>query len=139
MQDEWGLYDPNAAGFEALYARLESIEARRGAAAEDEEAALQRKNPRPLALWAWRDQPVVETPATTARDELRMLVSQFSIPYSVAAVGYARGARIGQVEVVTPPDAEVETPDAETPVVILSRSALKMLRKQEGTQRPTAR
>ena len=26
VQDEWGLYDPHAAGFEALFAKLESIE-----------------------------------------------------------------------------------------------------------------
>lgn len=126
VQDEWGLYDPNAAGFEALFARLEAIEESRRFAP----APARREGPRPLALWAFRferaDDPA---PAGEHHDEFRALVSQFSIPHAVAAVSYASGARIRKVRVRqrrVPADA----PDPDARVVILSRKALEAARRQ---------
>ena len=96
-----------------------------------------RRAPRPLALWARQSEPGPDASVNGAVDEFRKLVSQFSIPYPVAAVGYPRGARIGRVDVAASPEAEAEAADARTPVVILSRSALKMLRRK-GSAQPSA-
>jgi hypothetical protein len=60
-------------------------------------------------------------------DEFRALVSQFSIPHSVAAVSYASGARIRKVR-VGPPSRK--TAPADPRVVILSRTLLKAARRQ---------
>ncbi|HXE81411.1 MAG TPA: hypothetical protein VNK41_11705, partial [Vicinamibacterales bacterium] len=75
QQDEWGLYDPAACGFEALYARLEEQERReaeepadepstsdllmealqRGARTNGTAAKAARRTPAPLAIWARRE------------------------------------------------------------------------------------
>ena len=131
VQDEWGLYDPHAAGFEALFARLESIENGESPQA----AAPPRRAPRPLAMWVFQIDLPADPPAAVPRrgpDEFRGLVSQFSIPHAVAAVGYASGARIRRVRVrPSAPAANATDPR----VVILSRKLLKAARR---TPRPRA-
>ena len=138
IQDEWGLYDPHAAGFEALFAKLESIEN-----AEIAEAAKPPapRAPRPLAMWAFQFEPVAdETPAVftrKGRDEFRALVSQFSIPHAVAAVSYATGARIRRVKVNAVSTRRARS-TTDPRVVILSRKLLKAARRQAATERLTA-
>jgi len=139
VQDEWGLYDPHAAGFEALFAKLESIE--NGEIAEPEEPAPPRRAPRPLAMWAFQFEPIVDPPAVPSRrgrDDFRALVSQFSIPHAVAAVSYASGARIRKVK-VSQPSRRRATSEADPRVVILSRKLLKAARKRTATERLTGR
>jgi hypothetical protein len=139
VQDEWGLYDPHAAGFEALFAKLEAIE--NGEIAETEELAPPRRVPRPLAMWAFQFEPLVDPPAANSqrgRDEFRELVSQFSIPHAVAAVSYATGARIRNVKVAQASKRRA-TSEVDPRVVILSRKLLKAARKQTSTERLTAR
>ena len=139
IQDEWGLYDPHAAGFEALFAKLESIE--NGETAEQDEPAPPPRAPRPLAMWAFQFEPVPEPPAvlpTKGRDEFRALVSQFSIPHAVAAVSYATGARIRRVR-VTAVSTRRSRSETDPRVVILSRKLLKAARRQTATERLTAR
>jgi hypothetical protein len=138
IQDEWGLYDPHAAGFEALFAKLESIE--NGETAEAAEPPA-RRAPRPLAMWAFQFEPVAEPPAALSRkgrDEFRALVSQFSIPHAVAAVSYATGARIRRVKVNAVSTRRARSA-ADPRVVILSRKLLKAARRQAATERLTAR
>lgn len=135
VQDEWGLYDPHAAGFEALFAKLESIE--NGEIAEADEP--RSRGPRPLAMWAFQyapDPPAVPSPR--GRDDFRALVSQFSIPHAVAAVSYATGVRIGKVNVPAVSTRRARS-DADPRVVILSRKLLKAARRQATTERLTAR
>ena len=137
VQDEWGLYDPHAAGFEALFAKLESIE--NGEAEADEPPPP--RAPRPLAMWVCQYEPVAETPAPLAhkgRDEFRALVSQFSIPHAVAAVSYPSGARIRRVKVSAVSTRRARS-EADPRVVILSRKLLKASRRQAATERLTAR
>ena len=137
MQDEWGLYDPHAAGFEALFAKLESIE--NGETEADDPPV--RRAPRPLAMWACQFEPVAEAPAPLAhkgRDEFRALVSQFSIPHAVAAVSYPTGARIRRVKVPAVSTRRTRS-EADPGVVILSRKLLKVARRQTATERLTAR
>ena len=140
VQDEWGLYNPHEAGFEALFAKLESIE--NGETSEPEEPQQPaRRSPRPLAMWAFEYEPVVEPPAVPSRrgrDDFRALVSQFSIPHAVAAVSYPTGARIRKVN-VSQPSKRRGAADADSRVVILSRKLLKAARKQTATERLTAR
>ncbi len=139
IQDEWGLYDPQAAGFEALFAKLESIE--NGETAAPEDAAPPARGPRPLAMWAVQFEPVTEAPAEISRkgrDDFRALVSQFSIPHAVAAVSYASGARIRKVKVPAVSTRRARS-DADPRVVILSRKLLKAARRQAATERLTAR
>ena len=136
VQDEWGLYDPHAAGFEALFAKLESIEN-----GETELEKPARRAPRPLAMWAFEFERIVDPPAVPSRrgrDDFRALVSQFSIPHAVAAVSYATGARIRNVKVARPPKRRAAA-DADAHVVILSRKLLKAARKQAATERLTGR
>ena len=137
IQDEWGLYDPHAAGFEALFAKLESIENAEAAEAAKPPAP---RAPRPLAMWAFQFEPVAdETPAVFSRkgrDEFRALVSQFSIPHAVAAVGYATGARIRRVKVNAVSTRRARSA-ADPRVVILSRKLLKAARRQAATERLT--
>ena len=135
-QDEWGLYNPHEAGFEALFAKLESIE--NGETEPDEPA---RRSPRPLAMWAFEFEPVVDPPAVPSRrgrDDFRALVSQFSIPHAVAAVSYPSGARIRKVN-VSQPSKRRGAAEADSRVVILSRKLLKAARKQTATERLTGR
>jgi hypothetical protein len=137
VQDEWGLYDPHAAGFEALFAKLESIE--NGETAETEAVALPRRAPRPLAMWAFQFEPAVDSPALPSqRDEFRALVSQFSIPHAVAAVSYGTGARIRNVKIAQASKRRA-TSEVDPGVVILSRKLLKAARKQTATERLTSR
>ena len=129
VQDEWGLYDPNAAGFEALFAKLESIEN-----GEEERPAAARPMPRPLAMWAFQfnaEPAPVAAPASKGHDEFRALISQFSIPHAVASVSYAKGARIRQIDVRELPRGAGE-PDAQ--VVVLSRRLLKEVRRQTSAE-----
>ena len=138
IQDEWGLYDPHAAGFEALFAKLESIENGETPPAAEPPA---RRVPRPLAMWAFQFEPVADPPAVISRkgrDEFRALVSQFSIPHAVAAVSYATGARIRQVKVKAVSTRRARS-EADPRVVILSRKLLKAARRQAATERLTAR
>jgi hypothetical protein len=125
VQDEWGLYDPDAAGFEALFAKLEAIEN-----GEEERVAPDRPRPRPLAMWAVQTEPPVELLRPRRRpDEFRTLVSQFSIPHAVAAVSYPRGAKVRRVTVkaaLTPKSSHRD--DAK--VVILSRKLLIAARRE---------
>jgi hypothetical protein len=133
IQDEWGLYDPNAAGFEALFAKLEAIEN-----GEEERVPAERpRAPKPLAMWAVQSEPPLDLlPPRRPRDEFRALVSQFSIPHAVAAVGYATGAKIGKVRVTAAPRPKSRTHD-EGKVVILSRKLLKAARREAAAeQRP---
>ncbi len=134
VQDEWGLYDPNAAGFEALFAKLESIEN-----GEEERPAPARPMPRPLAMWAFQfnaEPAPVAAPGSKGHDEFRALVSQFSIPHAVASVSYAKGARIRQVDV---PERRQGAGDADAQVVILSRRLLKEVRRQTSAEVAGAR
>ena len=137
VQDEWGLYDPHAAGFEALFAKLESIEN----GETEAEVPQVRRAPRPLAMWVCQFEPVAEAPAPFAhkgRDEFRALVSQFSIPHAVAAVSYPTGARIRRVKVPAVSTRRTRS-QADPGVVILSRKLLKVARRQTATERLTAR
>ena len=148
IQDEWGLYDPNACGFEALFAKLESLdnddsEAEEGPSAADRLAHARpaaapprtMRGPRPMAMWVCHvEPPALAEPASTSSDEFRGLVSQFSIPHAVAAVSYARGATIRRVDVPAMPDGQAAA-DADAPVVILSRSLLKSLRQPVAAPR----
>lgn len=139
VQDEWGLYDPQAAGFEALFARLESIE--NGETEIDEAPATPARGPRPLAMWAFQFEPVTDTPSPISRkgrDDFRALVSQFSIPHAVAAVSYASGARIRKVKIPAVSTRRARA-DADPRVVILSRKLLKAARRQAATDRLTSR
>lgn len=132
VQDEWGLYNPDAAGFEALFAKLEAIE--NGEEARVEPDRL-RPRPRPLAMWAVQSEPPAEllTPRRKP-DEFRALVSQFSIPHGVAAVSYASGARIRKVRVSAKPRTRAKGKD-EGKVVILSRKLLKASRREAAAER----
>jgi hypothetical protein len=137
IQDEWGLYDPHAAGFEALFAKLESIE---NGETEAEQPTATRA-PRPLAMWAFQYEPVAEPPAVPSRkgrDDFRALVSQFSIPHAVAAVSYATGVRIREVQIRAVSTRRARS-EADPRVVILSRKLLKAARHQAATERLTAR
>ena len=137
VQDEWGLYDPHAAGFEALFAKLESIE---NGETEPDQPTVTRA-PRPLAMWAFQYEPVAEPPAVPSRkgrDDFRELVSQFSIPHAVAAVSYAKGVRIREVRVRAVSTRRARSA-ADPHVVILSRKLLKAARRQAATERLTAR
>jgi hypothetical protein len=137
VQDEWGLYDPHAAGFEALFAKLESIE--NGEAEADKPTPT--RAPRPLAMWAFQYEPVADPPAVPSRkgrDDFRALVSQFSIPHAVAAVSYATGARIREVRIRAVSTRRARSA-ADPRVVILSRKLLKAARRQAATERLTAR
>jgi hypothetical protein len=130
VQDEWGLYDPNAAGFEALFAKLEAIEN-----GEEERVPAERpRAPRPLAMWAVQSEPPIDLlQPRRARDEFRALVSQFSIPHAVAAVSYASGARIGKVRVTAAPRPKARHHD-DRKVVILSRKLLKAARREASAE-----
>jgi hypothetical protein len=85
LQDEWGLYDPQMCGFEALYARLEDEEDERARQPEKPTATdlLMRakkekkeerngtrpprlRGPAPLAIWARRENSAFLTPAPGA-------------------------------------------------------------------------
>lgn len=139
IQDEWGLYDPQAAGFEALFAKLESIE--NGETEIDEAPAPAARGPRPLAMWAFQFEPVTDAPAPISRkgrDDFRALVSQFSIPHAVAAVSYASGARIRKVKIPAVSTRRARA-DADPRVVILSRKLLKAARREAAADRLTAR
>jgi hypothetical protein len=130
VQDEWGLYDPNAAGFEALFAKLEAIEN-----GEEERVPAERpRAPRPLAMWAVQSEPPIDLlQPRRARDEFRALVSQFSIPHAVAAVSYASGAKIGKVRVTAAPRPKARHHD-DRKVVILSRKLLKAARREASAE-----
>ena len=81
-------------------------------------------------MWAVQSEPPVELlQPRRPRDEFRALVSQFSIPHAVAAVGYATGAKIGKVRVTTAPRPKARSQD-EKKVVILSRKLLKTARRE---------
>jgi hypothetical protein len=134
IQDEWGLYDPNAAGFEALFAKLEAIEN-----GEEERVPAERpRAPKPLAMWAVQAEPPVDLlPPRRPPDEFRALVSQFSIPHAVAAVSYASGAKIGKVRVTAAPRPKARHHD-EKKVVILSRKLLKAARREAAAEQRQA-
>jgi hypothetical protein len=155
LQDEWGLYDPDKCGFGALYAKLEAIED--GAPPREEAptagdlvagagAAPRRVNgrtPRPLSMWAWRDDHAAPTNGHAGRaaaaGDLGALVDGLAIAPAVAAMRYASGARIRRVTV--PPAPERSTAGgSDAPVIILSRKLLKAVRqKSTGGRRLTAR
>src|SRR4029453_14537395 len=60
IQDEWGLYDPHAAGFGAVFPKPGSNENGKTPKAAKPPA---RRAPRPLAMWAFQFEPVAdETP-----------------------------------------------------------------------------
>jgi hypothetical protein len=143
--DEWGLYDPAKAGFDALYAKLEEIE-ERGDAVDDPEldelpdspaptTALGR-NPRPLSMWAWRivDETRKTPPKANgiAPDDFRGLVAGLRIPPAIAAVRYATGARIRRVR-VSPAANQPKHDGAQ--VIILSRKLLNSVRQQPAAPR----
>ena len=88
IQDEWGLYDPHAAGFEALFAKLESIE--NGEAEADKPPPDQgAASAGDVGVSVRAGGRAARPLAPKGRDEFRALVSQFSIPHAVAAVSYA--------------------------------------------------
>src|SRR5262249_59233099 len=71
-QDEWGLYDPDKAGFGALFAKLDAIDEE---PPEEEPSAADllagssesTRSPRPLSMWVWRadhDEPRDATSTT---------------------------------------------------------------------------
>ena len=125
VQDEWGLYNPDAAGFEALFAKLEAIEN-----GEEERPVPDRPRPRPLAMWAVQAEPPTELLHPRRRpDEFRTLVSQFSIPHAVAAVSYASGAKVRKVSVKAVPRPKARS-SGDGKVVILSRKLLKAARRE---------
>ena len=126
-QDEWGLYDPDKAGFGALFAKLDAID--NGEPVEDDPSAADllaaapettRSSPRPLSMWVWRadhGEPPrrgVDAPA----DDFRGLVDRLNIPVGVAAVRYASGVRIRRVK-VTPGDKHARSKHDDSRVIIL--------------------
>lgn len=140
------LYDPQKAGFYALYERLESIEAGEWAPEESTAGDMlaaaspgrasrpRRRSPSPLALWTWREPVVVERPAGASAEpnDLLRLVGQLTIPPGVAAVAYAAGVKLRRVRVSPgPPRPKL---NGEKHIVILSRKRLKELREQNGSR-----
>jgi len=104
LQDEWGLYDPGAAGFEALYARLEQEEAGRIVEPEPATAAellmeapatagrpaktkkRKRRNPAPLAMWVQcRVETAPAADAARADFALDTLMDELNLPGGVAS------------------------------------------------------
>jgi len=137
-QDEWGLYDPDKAGFGALFAKLDAID--NGEPVEDDPSAADllaatpdrpRSSPRPLSMWVWRTdhgEPLAAaTPAPA--DDFRGLVDRLNIPAAVAAVCYARGVRIRRVK-ITPGEKHASRKHDEGRVIILSRKMLKAVRAE---------
>jgi hypothetical protein len=162
IQDEWGIYDASACGFEALYAKLEEQEQQSAAGsaaggangavsrhqARASERGTVRHGPRPLAMWARRDDgasaaPPLWTPSptlVTAQDETAALMRGLQLPHSIAAVRYAGGCRIQRVRVKSqPPPPKVPN----TPIVIVSRRLLEEVRPHTSAvstaARPTSR
>ncbi len=150
-QDEWGLYDPDKAGFGALFAKLDAIE--NGEPVEDDPSAADllaatpdrpRSSPRPLSMWVWRTdhgEPLATaTPAPAPADDFRGLVDRLNIPAAVAAVRYASGVRIRRVK-VTPGDKQARSKHDDSRVIILSRKMLKAVRAETAgaPERPHAR
>ncbi len=140
-QDEWGLYDPDKAGFGALFAKLDAIE--NGEPVEDDPSAADllaatpdraRSSPRPLSMWVWRanhgEQPVAASTVAPA-DDFRGLVDRLNMPAAVAAVRYARGVRIRRVT-ITPGEKHARSKHDEGRVIILSRKMLKAVRAETG-------
>jgi hypothetical protein len=140
-QDEWGLYDPDKAGFGALFAKLDAIE--NGEPVEDDPSAADqlaatpdraRSSPRPLSMWVWRanhGEPPVAASTVAPADDFRGLVDRLNIPAAVAAVRYGRGVRIRRVT-ITPVEKHARSKHDEGRVIILSRKMLKAVRAETG-------
>ena len=140
-QDEWGLYNPDKAGFGALFAKLDAID--NGEPVEDDPSAADllasapettRSSPRPLSMWVWRadhGEPPATAPTLAPADDFRGLVDRLNIPVGVAAVRYASGVRIRRVK-VTPGDKHARSKHDESRVIILSRKMLKAVRAETG-------
>ncbi len=140
-QDEWGLYDPDKAGFGALFAKLDAID--NGEPVEDDPSAADllaadarqtRSSPRPLSMWVWRadhGEPPAAASTLAPADDFRGLVDRLNIPAAVAAVRYARGVRIRRVK-ITPGEKHARSKHDEGRVIILSRKMLKAVRAETG-------
>jgi CheY-like chemotaxis protein len=140
-QDEWGLYDPDKAGFGALFAKLDAIDS--GEPVDEDPSAADllaatpeapRSSPRPLSMWVWRADhaevqaaPAAQPPA----DDFRGLVDRLNLPAAVAAVRYASGVRIRRVK-ITPGEKHAKGKHDERRVIILSRKLLKAVRAESG-------
>jgi hypothetical protein len=84
-------------------------------------------------MWAWRHAAGTGEPAKgeSPADDFRELVDRLRLPAAVAAVGYARGARIRRVKIsraAKPARAKHE----DTPIIILSRKMLKAVRAESA-------
>jgi len=160
LQDEWGLYDPQVCGFDALYAKLEDQEEQESeqdrptatellmrAKQNGHGKALPRmRGPAPLAIWARRENNV-GTPGKNghASDNsngsnppvFRAILDNLNLPAPVAAVTYASGCRIHKVRVPSEPrkakgkTRAKGTNDPDAPVIILSRKALEEVRGRQ--------
>jgi CheY-like chemotaxis protein len=137
-QDEWGLYDPDKAGFGALFAKLDAID--NEPVEEDPSAAdllvgtseTTRSSPRPLSMWVWRaDHGDTAAAVSIPADDFRGLVDQLNLPAAVAAVRYASGVRIRRVK-ITPGTKPAKGKHDESRVIILSRKLLKAVRAESG-------
>jgi CheY-like chemotaxis protein len=135
-QDEWGLYDPDKAGFGALFAKLDAID--NGELVEDDPSAADllaatpdttRSGPRPLSMWAWRADSIEPAAAPALADDFRGLVDRLNIPAAVAAVRYASGVRIRRVT-ITPGEKPARGKHDDSRVIILSRKMLKAVRAE---------
>jgi DNA-binding response OmpR family regulator len=148
LQDEWGLYDPGAAGFEALYARLEQQEA--GQIVEPEPATAaellmdapaagaasaakkrkKRRKPAPLAMWV-RHRAEATPAATTAPAgfALDTLIDELNLPGGVASVAYPRTCQVHRVRVKrSGRRPKPGTRGKRKALIILSRKVLDTLR-----------
>jgi hypothetical protein len=137
-QDEWGLYDPDKAGFGALFAKLDAID---NEPVEDDPTAADllvgtpettRSSPRPLSMWVWRaDHGDTAAAASMPADDFHGLVDRLNLPAAVAAVRYASGVRIRRVK-ITPGTKPAKGKHDESRVIILSRKLLKAVRAESG-------
>ncbi len=142
VQDEWGFYNPERCGMQALMAKLEAGDAAAakapavprpagtGAAAGNGHRTTPKdlKRLAPLAMWA-RAGDVMNYAIENAlsEDPLARLASAVTagLPEHVAAVRYGSGCRIRRVRVV--PQKKKPSKDKRQ-VVIVSRKALDELR-----------
>jgi hypothetical protein len=152
-QNEWGLHDANACGFDALFAKLSEQE--RGKPVEEPQTAADvlldagersesssgrasrrfRGGPRKLAIWARRADeaaaPVnllasaLTDHVASTDDEMAALMRGLQLPVAIAAVRYARGARIERVRIKARRRRRLQK---DAPTLVVSRKALDELR-----------
>jgi len=162
QQDEWGLYDPAACGFEALYAKLQEQErgtetppdeptasdllmkaGRNGTKTNGTPAAARRRAPAPLAIWA-RQETSSPAPAppleangvngtgVQAPREVHAILKALKLPPHVAEISYADGCRIRRVRIRARQRGKRGKGTVAGPLIVLSRRKLAELRGALG-------